>query len=356
LEKKGKLNMKTNELKTVLSLKVPKKLPPAISQNVLVSPIPEGLQITATELEIFLSLQFPEKISRSFLLPRDLLKSAISSSKTLTFRQDGEKTEIVLDSGVTLPVPAGDPMEFPPVPDILPEEVGDVPLNPIRRCLISTGDEQIIFSGICFCQGNVISTDARRMTVAPIGAIPLLDDCIVPVVIPAKVFELFGKKVEKVFARCDHKGPNKFSFSAGNLTVVSRIIEARFPDYTRVIPKDCSVKVTFDLKEMIRAIEALKPVWKTTDDMLFLEFPGKRVFSLRKTDEGRSEPVHFQVPSMIVTPQDENHCEGIAFNAEYLLEFLETCDGNVLLSVFKPFYPGVFQDGEVKHVLIPMTY
>lgn len=61
-------------------------------------------------------------------------------------------------------------------------------------------------------------------------------------------------------------GDRLIAAEAGDERIVSKLIDATYPDWRRVIPKACEITATFDLAEMIAALDRVLKVQAASDD------------------------------------------------------------------------------------------
>ncbi|RMG33202.1 MAG: DNA polymerase III subunit beta, partial [Planctomycetota bacterium] len=146
-------------------------------------------------------------------------------------------------------IPEVDPQEFPEVPDTegsTPFSLDAVSLrNAIRRTLFATDTE-----GPRYALGGVllelrkdrpvfVATDSRRLAVARVE-LEAADAATGPdkPLVPAKALQLVDRTLGNA------EGPVKLGFRAnevffqiGPTSIISRLIDGRFPDYERVIPR-----------------------------------------------------------------------------------------------------------------------
>lgn len=114
-------------------------------------------------------------------------------------------------------------------------------------------------------------------------------------------------------------GENQILFTCGALTLVSRIIEGRYPDYRQIIPDSAEQKTHAHVnrQELIRAIKAAALFSPTTVNDVHLDFPQAKktvVVSAVNTQSGES--------TSEVAAVTEGNDNGLVLNYRYLLDGL----------------------------------
>jgi DNA polymerase III subunit beta len=116
---------------------------------------------------------------------------------------------------------------------------------------------------------------------------------------------------------------SKIRFSAGNVVLLSKLIDGTFPDYQRVIPENNSRILEVDVKVFSNAVDRVSTISteKTRGIKLSLD-AGKVTLTAQSSDAGSAKE------ELEVTYSSEPM--DIGFNSRYLLEMLGQFDGDTV--------------------------
>jgi DNA polymerase-3 subunit beta len=171
-----------------------------------------------------------------------------------------------------------------------------------------------------------VATDGHRLakaqTILPEGAQDMPG-----VIIPKKAVNELVKLLEDYVGEVSvHLSKNRVTFIAGTSTLTSKLIDGKFPDYDKVIPKsnDKTLKITRD--QFARAIELVIAVSndKTRTVRLNIE-PDKMM--VQATSEMNANARGAQ--ELQVT-YDSKEPVSIGFNSRYILDSLAVIDGDTV--------------------------
>jgi DNA polymerase-3 subunit beta len=241
--------------------------------------VSEGsLRITATDTEIAISESFPIKTQQagattlSAQILYDIIRK-IPDGADIEFTQKGEQVEIKAGRSkfklLSLPVDNFPVMEQGDLPHNF--VLGSRDLNALIdkvRFAISNEETRYYLNGIYLHtakenDSDVLrsaATDGHRLARVSVG-MPAGAQNIPGIIIPKKtVNELkkllgeFGSDVGVALS------DSKIIFTLGNITVVSKLIDGKFPDYDRVIPKDNDKTLEVNSKEFFEAVDRVSTV------------------------------------------------------------------------------------------------
>ena len=141
--------------------------------------------------------------------------------------------------------------------------------------------------------------------------------------------------------------------------LVSQLIDAKFPDYNAIIPKNYTTRTVMDTAAFQRALKVASLFARDASDrVMFQVVPGSDTepgqVILRSTSAEAGDNVA-EVDALV-----EGNGLEIAFNARYLIEVLSVIDTpQVVLETSRSDRPGVFRPvgagpEEFTHVIMPM--
>ena len=251
-----------------------------ILSNLKISAIEGGLSLTATDLALELSESLTANVltTGGITIPSQLFFEIVRKapeSSQISMKQDEKSGSVIVFFGkskFSLPIL---PIEDFPVMD------SD---NLDAEITLKSNDLKILINNSKFCMGLdesrqylngiflhtngesilAVATDGHRLSKCSV--LGKLDKKFDGIIIPKKsVFEI-SKLLE------DHNENVKINFSKtrikltfGNIQFVSKLINASFPDYESVIPKDNNQTMTVDCKSFSETIDRVSTI---SDDKL----------------------------------------------------------------------------------------
>ena len=173
-----------------------------------------------------------------------------------------------------------------------------------------------------------------------------------PLILPKKtVFQLcnlLSDTNEKVLIKTSD---SKIKFKIGKATLVSKVIDGKFPDYRKVVPVGNDKVLTVSSLDFIQAIERVITVSLDRKEGVKLELSKDSIkFSVNSTNSGEGNEViksNFTAEEMIVS-----------FNSKYLVDIAsEVEDKNLKINLKDPVSPVLVEDMSDKnsyYVVMPM--
>ena len=193
----------------------------------------------------------------------------------------------------------------------------------------------LVFSGKSM---SLVATDGHRLAlvsasrgdrVAEDEASSLKDDSEARVILPKKTLwelaRLLGEGEETVEYE---RGENHLFFDIGGRQLVSRVLDAQFPAYERVIPKGNDKRVEFERDRLTSAIKRVALLSSERSRAVKLKIgAGKVEISSSSTEVGEA--------SEVLSVEYTDAAVEICFNAQYLLDFLAVADSESVALEFK---------------------
>jgi DNA polymerase-3 subunit beta len=238
--------------------------------NVLLNVDGGKLTLTGTDLEVELIAQAEltgEFTEGDITVPArkllDICKS-LPSSAEIELRLDGQK--LTLKSGksrftlTTLPA-----TEFPNLEEGIGAFNFSISQKALRKLIDKTAfamaqqDVRYYLNGMLFEVSNgrlrTVSTDGHRLAMCDAGASTEGDDWM-QVIVPRKgVHELARLLVDEDGDVTLTLGTNHIRANVGNVTFTSKLIDGKFPDYERVLPKGGDKSILANREELKQALQ-----------------------------------------------------------------------------------------------------
>lgn len=144
---------------------------------------------------------------------------------------------------------------------------------------------------------------------------------------------------------------NQILFEMENITVISRLIEGRFPNYEQVIPKNSNTFVKINRKELLQAGKRVSLIAISNSNIIKVIFEDGMMFL--ESINSEIGQAHEKLPIQI-----EGQGLEISFNAAYLMDGLKVIDSDeielCLNSKLTPFIVKPVSDAEYIYVISPI--
>ena len=349
---------------------VEKKNTLPILSNVLLQLKNNKLSIVATDLDIIFYDEISEvKITEegstttSAAVLYDILRK-ISSNSELNFNLKSEnklnlKSENVDFNLLCLPTD-----NFPTFADEF--ESQEIPLNNSRflkilnktRISISNDDTRHYLNGVFlhltegqgrnFLTG--VATDSHRLSSSSLEIEN--NTSFNSLILPRKtVFQLCSLLSESTETLLMQTSDNKIKFSLGNMKLISKVIDGKFPDYKKVVPKTNDKTLVVSSKDFISSIERVASVSLDRKEGVKLVINKDNIqLSVNSANSGEgNEKIKADFNS-------ENL--NISFNSKYLIDIAsEVEDKNLKMNLKDSASPVLIEDASDKnsyYVIMPM--
>jgi DNA polymerase III subunit beta len=230
------------------------------------------IKFQTTNLELAITAQVRGKVDDdgSFTVPAKIFTdfiSLISSNDPIECEYDNGALKIS-SKGVKTQIRGIAASEFPLIPEFNGNITYKIAPNVLNEALsgvafaASASEIRPEISGVLFSWNGagsltLAATDSYRLsekTIAAQGASEARD-----VIIPAKTCQ----EILRVISASEEGeliefsiNDNQISFSIGNTTITSRIIEGKYPDYKQIIPANTQIKIKIEKGALTRAIRS----------------------------------------------------------------------------------------------------
>lgn len=145
----------------------------------------------------------------------------------------------------------------------------------------------------------------------------------------------------------------KIQFEAGNIKLVSKLVDARFPDYTSLIPLDNNLKIKVNAKMLTKIIDRVAIVTDDKSRGIKLIATNTSISFVASSEiGGRSEE------SVDISYSNLTDTLEIGFNARYLLEGISAVHGDEITLSLKDSFSSMMiedsADSAFKYIIMPM--
>lgn len=332
--------------------------------NVLIVAGEEGVSVTATDLEVELVATVDVKVEKGgeITVPgRKLLDicRALPDDANVSFSLSGDK--VTVRSGrsrftlSTLPA-----AEFPTVEDIKGQQKVTVPQSQLRRLIEKTQfsmanqDVRYYLNGMLLEVAGAIvrsvATDGHRLALCEL-AIDGVDSSPQQVILPRKgVLEL--QRLIGEAGDCTLEiGSNHLRVALAGIRLTSKLIDGRFPDYERVIPKGSDAPMLADRVQLADGLNRIRILANEKYKGVRVELkPGSVTVQAHNPEQEEAEEE--------IEVQYDGAAMEIGFNVEYLIAALRALDSETVRLEFRDAASScLIQDPELrdcKYVVMPM--
>lgn len=320
-----------------------------ILSHILMQSEDDGLRLSATDLELSISLKIPGHVEEEggltapARLLTELLGSLPDSDVALSVdRSHAVRLHCNRSDYKLLGLPAE---EYPKLPEVKDENRFVIAQSVLRDMIkqtvfaVSTDETRAILTGILMVfEGETlrfVATDTHRLAVrtASVKEGHGAQQAIVPARAMNELMRILEDAEGEVSVRLSE---NQVLFvTPQGISLVSRLIEGQFPNYQRVIPTAFQKRLTLKTSDFQKAVRRASIVARNAANRLILRTQGEM---LTITAESSLEGNAYEE---IEVAREGDDVE-IAFNAKYLLDVLGVLEEEGLyLELTEPLKPGV---------------
>lgn len=315
------------------------------------------LVMTGTDLEVSMRsrMEVEAKEDGRIAVPAkiilDILKTLPDQPLTFTINEENKSIQLTSDSG-QYKISGENPEDFPKFPEV--DEANEVTLSAamLDQALhstifaIGTDDLRPALTGLNLELRDdgvtMVSTDGNKLVKYERNGMDVnVSD---QFIIPKKALTLLRNTLpggdEEV--KLTYNKVNVL-FSFGEVKLICRLIDERFPDYNAAIPKEAPNELRLERQPFVSALKRISIFSnKTTYQVKFSMNGGELELSAQDVDY--SNEAHEKLPC-----EYQGDAMEIAFNAKYLSEMLGTIDSDeVTISLSAYNRPGILRPSEVE--------
>jgi len=332
--------------------------------NILFTAKKNKLKISATNLEMSINLSLGAKVEKDgeITLPSRVINDIVNNLNKGTVNISSEKEKVKLRSeNFTSTISGMNSADFPSIPDSIGRKYISLPKEKMVDALskvlfaVSSDETRPILTGVlCFSQRNkvfFVSTDGFRLSrkTFKINNTGVINKVIIPKSAFAELKGLIEEEDEiKIFN--DTKN-NQVIFKINNSILSTRVIQGDFPNYEKIIPKESSLKVDLDKKDLLQAVKLSSVFAKDSSNVIKLSIGNGFV-------EMSAESQYYGSQKTKIDARVEGKKMEIGFNYKFLQEFLQAVEGDdIVMRFIDSNSPGLFLDPKDKdflHLIMPV--
>ncbi|KKP29670.1 MAG: polymerase III subunit beta protein [Candidatus Nomurabacteria bacterium GW2011_GWF1_31_48] len=337
-----------------------------VLSGVLLKASSEGLDMVTTDLEISFWAKTGAKVVEEgeVVVPARLFSDLVASLPPGPVELETEKNKLILKTKQTRAEIMGQGAEdYPVIPRMKTSQlkIGSGEFREkVDKVSVSAAkdDTRPVLTGMLweFKPEEVIlaATDGYRLSVDKMKTSKIEEKLLGRVILPARslmeVSRVAGEMgVESLAVEFD-KENQQVIFALDGVEIASRLISGEFPPYQQIMPNTYNTRLSFDRDEFADAVKRAKLFARENANIVRLSVEEGKVRVIAESSQvGANESeIEAEVEGEKVT---------VAFNAQYLLEYLNIFDEqNVVWETEGELKPSVFRakDENWQQVIMPV--
>ncbi len=314
-----------------------------------------SLTVTASDLQtsMITDLQVESKEKGSIAVPArillDTLKNLPEQPVTFSIDESTYSIEIISDNG-RYKLSGENATDFPKVPavanDFTAEISTDVLARAINNTIFATSNDELrpAMTGVYVNLGDknttFVATDGHRLV--RYRRADVKSDNGSAIIIPRKALNLLKATLpaENTDVSLNFNLSNAY-FKFGNIKMICRLIDERFPDYDNVIPSVNNIKMSIERSDLLGALRRISIYANKTTHQVRLKITGSEL-QISAEDLDFSNEANERLSC-----EHEGEDIEIGFNAKFLIEMLTNMDSDkIKLMMSAPNKAGVILPAE----------
>ena len=314
-----------------------------------------ALTVTASDLQtsMITELQVESKEKGSIAVPArillDTLKNLPEQPVTFSIDESTYSIEIISDNG-RYKLSGENATDFPKVPsvsnDFTAEISTEVLARAINNTIFATSNDELrpAMTGVYVSLGEknstFVATDGHRLVRYRRADVKSENGN--SIIIPRKALNLLKATLptENMEVSLNFNMSNAY-FKFGNIKMICRLIDERFPDYDNVIPTQNNITMSIERSDLLGALKRISIYANKTTHQVRLRITGSEL-------QISAEDLDFsnEANERLSCEHDGEDIE-IGFNAKFLIEMLTNMDSDkIKLTMSAPNKAGVILPAE----------
>jgi DNA polymerase-3 subunit beta len=309
-----------------------------------------SLTVTASDLQtsMITEIQVESKEKGSIAVPArillDTLKNLPEQPVTFSIDDSTYSVEIISDNG-RYKLSGENATDFPKVPtvsnDFSAEISTEVLSRAVNNTIFATSNDELrpAMTGVYVNLGDsnttFVATDGHRLV--RYRRTDVKSDNGNAIIIPRKALNLLKATLpsENTEVSLNFNMSNAF-FKFGNIKMICRLIDERFPDYDNVIPTGNNIRMTIERNDLLGALKRISIYANKTTHQVRLKITGSEL-QISAEDLDFSNEANERLSC-----EHEGEDIEIGFNAKFLIEMLTNLDSDkIRLTMSAPNKAGV---------------
>jgi DNA polymerase-3 subunit beta len=333
-----------------------------ILANVLIKTTNNRLSLSATNLDIAITHYIGAKVSDegSITVPARLMQDFVGSLPEGVIDLDLQETKLHVSTDKYKSVVNGIMADdFPVMPAISSGKKWSVPGPDFKKALqqvafaASSDETRPVLTGILIrTEGGVLTmaaTDSYRLAEKKLGKNKEDIQVLIPASAMQDLLRAIGDNEDQVKITHDDQ---QALFQVGDIELVTRLLDGKYPDYGKLIPKTFAAKATLKKADLVNITKV--------SSLFARESAGSVTIELSKESKQLSiRSVASQLGENTATADAKVTADGsITLNSRYLLDALGALDGDEVVFGFNgKLEPTLLHDAasdEYRHIIMPL--
>ena len=349
-------------------------LPILSSLKVDVMPVKVSFSCTNLDQALIISTECQTQGEGSFLLPFKTIENLNPEGKVIVKYENS--IEIKKDTGSVI-LKADNVEDFPVIPrDEVKYDLSEDFINKLEGCLpaVSEDETRYVLNGICIQKDSIVATDGRRLHLYKADnpeIFSLFDKS--GIILPSKTAKLLhaiAKSEKNVKIRTGMEGkivakergrihpmqpelnrpkiekPAQVTFQVGNILLVSKLIDGKFPNWRQVITDEAKITVEIDKDLLLSTLEDSLNSADSKNPVVMMHFDTETDKLEIYTDNSLRNNSEF-CSSLSFVNGNSAAPFGMAVNPEFVNDALDVIDEErVKLMFAEPLKPVILQSQE----------
>lgn len=326
-----------------------------ILENFLFEIDKSNLKVTASDLQtsMITEINVESKEKGSIAVPARILLDTLKNlpDQPVTFSIDSTSYAIEISSDNGRYKLAGEnATDFPKVPavsnDFSAHISSEVLAKAVNNTIFATSSDELrpAMTGVYVNLGEknttFVATDGHRLV--RYRRTDIKSENGSTIIIPRKALNLLKSTLptENTDVTIDFNASNAF-FNFGNIRMICRLIDERFPDYENVIPSSNPIKMTISRTDLLGSLKRISIYANKTTHQVRLKITGSEL-------QVSAEDLDFSnEANERLSCEHEGEDIEIGFNARFLIEMLSNLDADqIRLNMSAPNKAGVINPAE----------
>lgn len=249
---------------------------------------------------------------------------------------------------------------YPPVPDLAGLEMAEIKGSILALAMKQAGtasakkDEMNATQRSVYLDmiesTTVVATDSKRMMVVDLREFEAPAEMKQGLIIPAKAVKELSEMLKHADVAKMAMFKDQLVCHVDNATYLTRLVDGRYSDYQRVLPKESTSSVIVSRKELSQALKSLLPIAKNCSNLVIYEFANDTMKLIADSpDNGKAET---KIDCNITGEPPK-----IGLNLQFVNDFLSCVDcDSVKMEMSTELYPVLFSanDNNQRCVIMPM--
>ncbi|HEX5797560.1 MAG TPA: DNA polymerase III subunit beta [Candidatus Saccharimonadales bacterium] len=333
-----------------------------ILANVLIKTVDNRVCIAATDLNIAITNYIGSKVSESgsITVPARLAQDFISSlpGGVIDIRLEDSKLHIKTDQHKSIinGMPAGD---YPVMPKIKEGKSWKVPSKELKNALsqvvvaASNDDARPVLTGVNFYTTDgslyLVATDSYRLAEKKLMPMKQEVNILVPASAVQDLLRLLDDREEEVKVTSDEQ---QILFQKGDVELVTRLIDGKFPDYRKLIPEKFNISATVSKEELANIVKVSSLFARETAGSVKINIDSK-------AKQIGINSIASQLGENSAGAAAKTSGDGeITLNSRYIMDAVNALAGDEVFIGFneklEPFIVKDNKDDGYKHVIMPL--